>query len=305
MEGRDSATFFTWLQVLPPEQKEGLDGKQLEQGKAEANGIVAPARRVSTGQRPNDKAAQAAVRRTSSVSSDRPRRSGIARSSGGSAASLGSLRQEDAPSARRRPTNTVTRVASAGRTAAGDRAPRRADAPRETSRERELDRERQADSQLRRLEVQLAGFKTRNAALEGEVAGLRAEAQAVQRDQEEEITRLRQELQSKDAQLQQQEKEFKKLQDQNKTLQGFMRVPGGSMSLPAPTTLPQPSPRMTPRNTPQIFSPALCSQPRVLRSTEPVLSLQTAGPPMSLATFPVRLGQPCGAMLRATRGDAS
>ncbi|CAJ1456643.1 unnamed protein product [Effrenium voratum] len=145
---------------------------------------------------------------------------------------------------------------------------------------------------LRRLEVQLAGFKTRNAALEGEVAGLRAEAQAVQRDQEEEITRLRQELQSKDAQLQQQEKEFKKLQDQNKTLQGFMRVPGGSMSLPAPTTLPQPSPRMTPRNTPQIFSPALCSQPRVLRSTEPVLSLQTAGPPMSLATFPVRLGQP-------------
>ncbi|CAE7578928.1 unnamed protein product, partial [Symbiodinium pilosum] len=53
-----------------------------------------------------------------------------------------------------------------------------------------------------RVEAQLASFRTRNAALEGEVAGLRAEAQAVKQGLDAEIERLRQELQSKDFQLQ-------------------------------------------------------------------------------------------------------
>lgn len=81
-------------------------------------------------------------------------------------------------------------------------------------------------SQLRRFEAQLTTFRTRNAALEGEVAGLRSEAEAVNQRYESELDRLRQELQSKSKQLQLREAELlavqKETQEQARSLQDFM-----------------------------------------------------------------------------------
>jgi len=137
-------------------------------------------------------------------------------------------------------------------------------------------------SQLRRVEAQLESYRTRNAALEGEVAGLRAEAQAVKQGLDAEIERLRRELQSKDAQLHK-ELEVKKRQltslvlpcEQNKALQtilsscraipresGSVQLPTAvvafSHAAPAPLTTNSPANMATPRTTPpQVAAPQI------------------------------------------------
>ncbi|CAE7892826.1 unnamed protein product [Symbiodinium microadriaticum] len=131
-----------------------------------------------------------------------------------------------------------------------------------------------------RVEAQLESYRTRNAALEGEVAGLRAEAQAVKQGLDAEIERLRRELQSKDAQLHR-ELEVKKRQitslvlpcEQNKALQTILSscraIPreSGSMQLPtavvsfshpapaAPLSANSPANMATPRTTPPQADP--------------------------------------------------
>lgn len=63
-------------------------------------------------------------------------------------------------------------------------------------------------SQLRHLTAQLEATRNRNGALEGEISGLRAEAEAVKQRYEEEILRLLQELKRKDEELQHRDKEL-------------------------------------------------------------------------------------------------
>eukprot|EP00439_Symbiodinium_sp_Y106_P063632 s2379_g9.t2 len=133
-----------------------------------------------------------------------------------------------------------------------------------------------------RVEAQLESYRTRNAALEGEVAGLRAEAQAVKQGLDAEIERLRRELQSKDPQLHK-ELEVKKRQltslvlpcEQNKALQtilsscraipresGSVQLPTAvvafSHAAPAPLTTNSPANMATPRTTPpQVAAPQI------------------------------------------------
>lgn len=172
----------------------------------------------------------------------------------------------------RRRTTPVTRAASAtGRlpSQAGVRRSRSQETPGTAVRSQKASSvEEDQAGNIRSLEAQVASFRTRNAALEGEVAQLRAEAQAMRKGQDDEIQRLRLELRNKEAQLQQKELEVKKLQaaaaEQHQTVQNFLRraqVPApaapllavsGSMTLP-PGVTPFTSPRCT---TPRLLRPA-------------------------------------------------
>eukprot|EP00913_Durusdinium_trenchii_P027443 g25739.t1 len=147
--------------------------------------------------------------------------------------------------------------------------------------------------------AQLASFRTRNAALEGEVAQLRAEAQAVQQAHEEQLRRLRQELENKELS----HELF--LTEQNKNLQSFLRraipLQSGSLSLPAGAKLvPEPKQGLawsparsaTPCVThqapcvPQIYSP----QSQLRRVGEaPVLSFTNGSPHVAVMPMPVRM----------------
>ncbi|CAL1136907.1 unnamed protein product [Cladocopium goreaui] len=158
----------------------------------------------------------------------------------------------------RRRTTPVTRAASAtGRlpSQAGVRRSRSQETPGTAVRSQKASSvEEDQAGNIRSLEAQVATFRTRNAALEGEVAQLRAEAQAMRKGQDDEIQRLRLELRNKEAQLQQKELEVKKLQ-------AAAAVPApaapllavsGSMTLP-PGVTPFTSPRCT---TPRLLRPA-------------------------------------------------
>jgi len=259
-----------------------------------------------------------APNRQSSVSSDRSRRSGIAgkspsngRGPSVNAASSRQAEPQDGPmlSARRRnggaATLTATAVSRSGPGASARTNPGTVSTPKQTrSRSQEVSsRARNAPSgaepvvpisQLRRVEAQLESFRTRNAALEGEVAGLRAEAQAVKQDLDDEILRLREELQHKDMQLQQRE-ELKKRDvtsvEQSKALQTILNscraVPQtGSMSLPAAVVaLSHSAPAAVSLSTP----PARMATPR---TTPP----QVAAPPMYAVASP-------GLQMRQLRGE--
>eukprot|EP00439_Symbiodinium_sp_Y106_P061278 s2379_g9.t1 len=281
---------------------------------ADESRAFAPAGRRPAGrrqlERPGPAATEEAPKRQSSVASDRSRRSGAGGRSqnegrGFSATiSLGSSRQSQTDtgagggplSARRRngtATMSATTIASKNSSSANGRAASSgtATATRQTrARSQEVTSRRGSTgaepmvsiSQLRRVEAQLESYRTRNAALEGEVAGLRAEAQAVKQGLDAEIERLRRELQSKDPQLHK-ELEVKKRQltslvlpcEQNKALQtilsscraipresGSVQLPTAvvafSHAAPAPLTTNSPANMATPRTTPpQVAAPQI------------------------------------------------
>lgn len=210
-----------------------------------------PTTAATPGRRPREQrpGAEKAVRRTPS-NSDRSRRAG---GLSATTSSLPNARQQaeaaaDGPplTARGRRQQQQQPASAAGATGLGSSANTKAgpgtsragpgSAPARTGRARSQDPPPETPngsaesmvpvSQLRRLEAQLATFRTRNAALEGEVAGLRSEAEAVNQRYESELDRLRQELQSKSKQLQLREAELlavqKETQEQARALQDFM-----------------------------------------------------------------------------------
>lgn len=289
----------------PPEREPEAD----EESRTFAPAGRRPAGRRQSSERPTA-AREEAPKRQSSVASDRSRRGVGGRSQnegrGFSATiNLGSSRQSHSEtgagggplSARRRngtATLSATTIASKNGSSANGRAASSgtATATRQTrARSQEVTSRRGSTgaepmvsiSQLRRVEAQLESYRTRNAALEGEVAGLRAEAQAVKQGLDAEIERLRRELQSKDAQLHR-ELEVKKRQitslvlpcEQNKALQTILSscraIPreSGSMQLPtavvsfshpapaAPLSANSPANMATPRTTPpQVAAPQI------------------------------------------------
>eukprot|EP00435_Cladocopium_sp_Y103_P060400 s604_g22.t1 len=189
----------------------------------------------------------------------------------------------------RRRTTPVTRAASAtGRlpSQSGVRRSRSQETPGSAvaSAQKAPSAEEDQAGNIRSLEAQVASFRTRNAALEGEVAQLRAEAQAMRKGQDDEIQRLRQELRNKEAQLQQKELEVKKLQaaaaEQHHTVHNFLRR--AQVPAPAPAPFPQlaVSGSMTlPAGVTPFTSPR-CATPRLLRpaQTLPAPTAPTTAP---------------------------
>jgi len=225
--------------VLPPDPSVEAaqdDGEKQEQTDRDVSSGSARAARSS----PMEKA----VRRTPSAS-DRTRRTGAANGPsqrGGHCATTGSLnstgRQQDAASdgpplsARRRHREMAAassvKVVGRGNGAISNRQARARslEDPPEAPAPNGAAEPMVPISQLRRIEAQLATFRTRNGALEGEVAGLRSEAEAVRQRFEDEFEKLKKELQSKDQELKQRNKELLALQaetqETSKALQELM-----------------------------------------------------------------------------------
>eukprot|EP00931_Biecheleriopsis_adriatica_P009642 TRINITY_DN110704_c0_g1_i1.p1 TRINITY_DN110704_c0_g1~~TRINITY_DN110704_c0_g1_i1.p1 ORF type:complete len:441 (-),score=93.35 TRINITY_DN110704_c0_g1_i1:68-1390(-) len=264
-EDADATQRRCW--VLPPSEGQALDAapeqsgdrsqeEKVEQAISTSRSDPAPVSGASIGAAPSRPARaerpfhsdRAAARRTASAS-ERNRRTGMSHGPGQrGTATMGSLsRQQDAApdpplSARRRPAHAAAtgRLAatSAGRTGGSEKA-----VPTRRVRERSQDvvaheaptpngvaEPMVPVSQLRRIEAQLATFRTRNGALEGEVAGLRSEAEAVRQRYEEELERLRRESRSKDKELQARDQELLKLQTETQELSKTLRDIMESMS---------------------------------------------------------------------------
>eukprot|EP00930_Biecheleria_cincta_P038624 TRINITY_DN26531_c0_g1_i1.p1 TRINITY_DN26531_c0_g1~~TRINITY_DN26531_c0_g1_i1.p1 ORF type:complete len:517 (-),score=106.13 TRINITY_DN26531_c0_g1_i1:168-1673(-) len=206
-----------------------------------------PSRLGRREQRPGGPGAEKAVRRTPS-NSDRSRRAGLSATTSSLPNSRQPAEAADGPplTARGRRQQQQQPASAAGATGTGSSVNTKAgpgtsragpgSAPTRRGRARSEDPPPETPNgsaehmvpidQLRRLEAQLATFRTRNAALEGEVAGLRSETEAVNQRYESELDRLRQELQSKSKQLQLREAELlavqKETQEQARALQDFM-----------------------------------------------------------------------------------
>lgn len=259
-------------------------------------------RQTTVPRRSGEKRPEATPRRPSSTTRhSAPTRGALDNRRGSSAANLRDREAESTPHSARSERVERRRTSPTGVTRASSATGRLSGSRREANKV-EVD----PASHMRQLEAQLASFRTRNAALEGEVAQLRAEAQAVQQAHEEQLRRLRQELENKELQLQQKEQDLKMLQnEQNKNLQSFLRraipLQSGSLSLPAGAKLvPEPKQGLawsparsaTPCVThqapcvPQIYSP----QSQLRRVGEaPVLSFTNGSPHVAVMPMPVRM----------------
>ncbi|CAE8609664.1 unnamed protein product, partial [Polarella glacialis] len=142
-------------------------------------------------------------------------------------------------------------------------------------------------SQLRRIEAQLATFRTRNGALEGEVAGLRVEAQAERHRHQDELSRLRLGLQNRDRELLALQAET---QEMNRAIKELM--------------VAMPDKAVAPQSVQQFTSQAATRQPMNSSSASQPIAQQAGSATLAFGAVPVQfpVGSPPRGPLRQVRG---